>query len=174
TTENGLSDACKPVTFIFARGTNEDGNVGRIAGPPLFSELRSTLTTANIAVQGVTYSATIAGYLSGGDAAGSTEMARLINLASTKCPSTEIVIGGYSQGAQLVHNSAKKLTAAVTAKIVAVVVFGDPYRGQAVGTVPTAKVLSICHDQDIICTGSGGFLTHLTYGIDAVTAATFI
>lgn len=86
-------------------------------------------------------------------------MANLTNYASTKCPSAKLVLSGYSQGAQLVHNAAKTLSAAVTAKIAAVVMFGDPDYGQAVGTVPSSKVLSICHDQDIICTGSGGFTT---------------
>lgn len=86
-------------------------------------------------------------------------MASLINSASTKCPSAKLVLGGYSQGAQLVHNAATTLSAAVTAKIAAVVVFGDPNYGKAVGTVATSKVLSVCHAQDIICTGSGGFTT---------------
>jgi len=76
---------------------SEAGNVGSIAGPPWFSALRTSLTTANIAVQGVTYSASVGGYLAGGDAAGSTEMLRLINLASSQCPSTKIVLGGYRQ-----------------------------------------------------------------------------
>jgi len=74
---------------------NEAGNVGSIAGPPWFEALRTSLTTANIGVQGVTYSASVGGYLAGGDAAGSTEMLRLINLASSKCPNTKIVLGGY-------------------------------------------------------------------------------
>ena len=95
TTENGLSGACKDVTLIFARGTNEAGNVGEIAGPPWFNALRTALGTARIAVQGVTYSATITGYLAGGDSAGSKEMLRVINLASSQCPSTKIVLGGY-------------------------------------------------------------------------------
>lgn len=119
TTENGLSAACKAVTFIFARGTNEDGNVGTIAGPPLFAALRSSLGAAAINFQGVTYAANVFGYLVGGDPAGSTEMLRLINLAATQCPSTKLVIGGYSQGAQLVHKAADKLTAAVTARVAA-------------------------------------------------------
>lgn len=83
------------MTLIYARGTNEDGNVGTVAGPPWFTRLRAALGTSLINVQGVTYSATVAGYLAGGDAAGSTEMLRLINLASTQCPSTKIVLGGY-------------------------------------------------------------------------------
>ncbi|ESZ98878.1 hypothetical protein SBOR_0736 [Sclerotinia borealis F-4128] len=160
TTENGLStDACKPVIMIFARGTNEDGNVGTIAGPPLFTDLRAALTTAKISVQGVAYSANVFGYLAGGDTEGSKTLASLTNQASTKCPSAKLVLGGYSQGAQLVHNAAKTLSAAVSAKIAAVIVFGDPDNGQAVGSVPSSKVLSICHAQDIICTKRGGFTT---------------
>lgn len=56
----------------------------------------------------------------------------------------------------------------------AVVVFGDPYNNKAVGTIPTSKVKSICHAQDIVCTGLGGYTTHLTYGNDAATAAAFV
>jgi hypothetical protein len=57
------------------------------------------------------------GYLEGGDPAGSATMAGLINTAASKCPSTEIVLGGYSQGAQLVHKAAATLSATVTARI---------------------------------------------------------
>jgi cutinase len=158
TTEDGLTtDACKALILIFARGTNEEGNVGEIAGPPWFTALRASLGTEKVTVQGVAYAANVAGsvvpfvvfrlkwlmltnlrrYLIGGDPAGSKTMATLINQASTKCPSAKIVLGGYryvfthhylinllilllhSQGAQLVHNAAKTLTAAVTAKIAA-------------------------------------------------------
>ncbi|KAB8302019.1 hypothetical protein EYC80_005471 [Monilinia laxa] len=175
TTENGLStDACKPVIVIFARGTSEAGNVGEIAGPPLFASLRAALTTAKTTVQGVNYAADVIGYLAGGDAAGSRTLANLTTYASSKCPDAKLVLSGYSQGAQVVHNAAKTLSAAVTAKIAAVVVFGDPDYGQAVGGVAAAKVLSICHVLDIICTGVGGFTTHLTYGNDAGTASAFI
>jgi cutinase len=62
TTENGLTaDSCKALTVIFARGTNEPGNVGDIAGPPFFSALRSDLGTDQVTVQGVDYGATIFG-----------------------------------------------------------------------------------------------------------------
>ena len=55
-----------------------------------------------------------------------------------------------------------------------VVVFGDPNNGAAVGTVPRAKIRSFCHAQDVICTGSGGYTTHLNYNIDAAAASTFV
>ena len=62
TTENGLStEACKALIVIYARGTNEDGNVGKIAGPPFFSQLRSKLGTSKVTVQGVDYAANVFG-----------------------------------------------------------------------------------------------------------------
>ncbi|KAJ7849168.1 cutinase [Mycena leptocephala] len=178
-TENELSGPCKPVTFIFARGTGEDGNVGTDVGAPLIADLRAALGTAGIAAQGVDYAADVLGYLEGGDPAGSATMAGLINTAASKCPSTEIVLGGYSQGAQLVHKAAATLSATVTARISAVVLFGDPERvgrstPPAVGTVPAAKVDSFCHTGDIICTGLGGAAEHLNYDEDAPAATAFI
>ncbi|KAJ6556160.1 cutinase-domain-containing protein [Mycena capillaripes] len=177
--EDQLSGPCRPATFIFARGTSEDGNVGARVGPPLIADLRAALGTDGIAAQGVNYSASVLGYLEGGDPAGSVTMATLINTAASKCPSTQIVIGGYSQGAQLVHNAASTLSAAVTARIAAVVLFGDPDRvGRStlppVGTIPAAKVSSDCHTGDIICTGSGGATEHLNYDEDAPAASAFI
>jgi cutinase len=106
-------------SFCTTGGTSEDGNVGGRIGPQVIAGLRSTLGAAKVTAQGVDYAANVVGYLLGGDPAGTTEMIRLANLASTKCPNSKIVLGGYSQGAQLVHDTAKSLTAAVTAKIVA-------------------------------------------------------
>lgn len=39
--------------------------------------------------------------------------------ASTQCPSTKIVMSGYSQGGQLVHSAADKLVDSAAAKQVA-------------------------------------------------------
>ncbi len=61
-TENGLTtDTCKPLIIIFARGTNEAGNVGTIAGPPMFAAVRSALGEDQVLVQGVPYVADYAG-----------------------------------------------------------------------------------------------------------------
>lgn len=62
---------------------------------------------------------TVDSYLIGGSPAGTTAYLNTINQASTQCPSTKIVLGGYSQGGQILHNAAVKLTAAVTARIAA-------------------------------------------------------
>ena len=80
-TSNQLTDgtACRKVTLIYARGTSQAGNIGDSAavGPLFFNNLAQRIGTSNLAVQGVTYSASIAGFLAGGDAAGSRTMASL-------------------------------------------------------------------------------------------------
>ncbi|KAJ6603368.1 cutinase-domain-containing protein [Mycena vulgaris] len=132
--------------FLFARGTSESGNVGARIGPPLIADLRAVLGTAGIAAQGVDHDASVLGNPHP-TSKPTTPMVSLINTAARQCPSTKIVISRYSQGTQVVHNAAAKLTAAVTARItaggyppllppskriefsfIAVVVFGDPDR----------------------------------------------
>ncbi|THU97353.1 alpha/beta-hydrolase, partial [Dendrothele bispora CBS 962.96] len=88
---------------------------------------------------------------------------------------TKIVSVGYSQGGQLVHNSAKLLPANVQSRINAAVIFGDPDNGQPVAGVNKANTKVICHNGDNICDGGALILTpHLTYDQDATSAAKFI
>ncbi|KAI0136835.1 cutinase [Xylariales sp. AK1849] len=170
-TQNGLSGACKGTTVIFARGTTESGNVGTVAGPPFFQALSSKVG-GDLAVQGVDYPADIPGFLAGGDAAGSMKMAQLVQQAMASCPATAVIMAGYSQGGQLVHNAAQMLPAATASKVAGAVIFGDPDNGQAVQGVANTKV--ICHVGDNICAGGDLVLApHLTYGQDADTAAAF-
>jgi cutinase len=105
-------------------------------------------------------------------------------------------MSGYSQGAQVVHKAADKLTADVSNKITAgecdemttvchgnekliaaapVMLFGDPDLGDAVGTISPSRVNTICHDGDNICDG-GIIVTsaHTNYQQDVNTAADFI
>jgi cutinase len=125
------NSACRAVTLFFARGTTSPGNVGEAGseGPTFFNAVASRLGTKTLAVQGVNYSASIGGFLAGGDAAGATTLFNLINQAATRCPSTKIVVSGYSQGAQLVHTATQRLSAATAARVSAgkfsIVVFED-------------------------------------------------
>jgi hypothetical protein len=68
TEEDQLS--CAAMSVIFARGTTEPGNVGVLTGPEFFTALEATVGAQNVAVQGVDYSASIDGFLEGGDPAG--------------------------------------------------------------------------------------------------------
>jgi cutinase len=97
TTQNDLLNGtpCKALTVIFARGTSSPGNVGESTGPPFFQAIAKLVGASNLAVQGVTYPASIPGFLAGGDAAGSKTLASLVNQAFTQCPSTKVVVSGY-------------------------------------------------------------------------------
>lgn len=118
-TENGLAagSACKDMTIIFARGTTETGNVGTLSGPPFFDAVTASVGADKVAVQGVEYPADIPGFLAGGDAAGSKLMAQMVTKTMAACPNTKMVMSGYSQGGQLVHNAATMLDATTAAKV---------------------------------------------------------
>lgn len=73
------------------------------------------------------------------------------------------------------HNALQKTSAANAAKVAAVVVFGDPKKGQSFGSVPAAKTLTICHSGDDICKGTSNIRPdHLNYQMDAPQAAAFV
>lgn len=136
-----------------------------------------------MAVQGVPYPASIPGFLAGGSPFGSTVMAELANKTASACPNTKIVMSGYSQGAQVVHNAMSKVAAMsnttgnvdVASRVSSVVLFGDPRNGTAVAGVDQGRVLSLCNAQDDICAKGGDIITldHLTYNRDAPQAAMF-
>jgi cutinase len=69
--------------------------MGVIVGLPFLNMLKSTLGADNVDYEGVDYNNGVAGYLSGGDSAGSTKMAQMIRDKASSCPSTKIVVSGY-------------------------------------------------------------------------------
>ncbi|KAJ7126451.1 cutinase [Mycena crocata] len=157
---------------FFARGTTEAAPIGAVAGPPLQIALKAALDGKSLSFQGVDYPASIPEFLQGGDAQGSKTMASDLTNAANACPTAAIITVGYSQGGQLVHNSAKQLSADVSSRIDAA---GDPDNGQAVAGINAANTKIICHAKDNICQGGNLILApHLTYGQDAKSAAAFI
>ncbi|KAG5643736.1 hypothetical protein DXG03_009727 [Asterophora parasitica] len=145
--------ACSSVTVYFARGTSEPGLIGNRVGPQFQDALRSALGSKSLEFVGIDYPATVAGFLAGGDAGGATTMANSVTAKANSCPSTKIVISGYSQGAQVAHLAAGKLTAAIQNRVNAAVVFGDPKNGQAFAGVISGRSKTFCHAGDFICTG---------------------
>lgn len=206
---------CPDMAVLFARGTaelgtsvillsladdiygsspwlmsNSIGNVGLYTGPSFFTALRNYINgTSTMAVQGVPYPASIGGFLAGGSPLGSNVMADLANKTASACPNTKIIMSGYSQGAQVVHNAMQKVAAMsnttatpnntnvdVASRISSVVLFGDPRNGTAVPGIDQARVLSLCNAQDNICAKGGDKITldHLTYNRNAPQAAMFV
>lgn len=77
TTYEDLSDGkCGDVTLIFARGTDEPGNVGALVGPEFYQALESALGSSYTAIfQGVDdYEASVNDYLEGGSTTGASNM----------------------------------------------------------------------------------------------------
>ena len=91
------------------------------------------------------------------------------------CPRTRVVLSGYSQGAQVVHNSVNRLPTSTIAQISSVVLFGDPDSPQPVVGIPSSRQLNMCHLTDHICHG-GDLVTlpHFTYAGDVKEAAEFV
>ncbi|KAF4309168.1 putative cutinase [Botryosphaeria dothidea] len=174
------SGACKPITYIFARGTTETGNLGTTVGPALQQKLEQALGADKVATQGVNYPADFSGAVQGSispkTAAGSTNCAQLVKQAVSSCPDTQIVLAGYSQGAQQVHGCLMNLDSSQASKVAAAVTFGDPLRAQPFQNIDSSKTKIFCATGDLVCTNQ--FIitaAHLSYATASTgPAAEFI
>src|ERR1700761_658350 len=101
--------------------------------------------STNIAVQGIDYPASIAGFVAGGSPDGAATMARLTSETMQRCPKAAVVLSGYSQGAQVVHLAAQQMPADMTAKIGGVVLLGAPRNGPPAPGTAAARVMTACH-----------------------------
>jgi cutinase len=109
-----------------------------------------------------------------GGADGGKKMADLVSQALSQCPSTKIIVSGYSQGAMVVHNAFQ--TGLSADKVAGAVLFGDPFKRMAVGDLSKDNVKQFCGASDQICGGGGdggAIGSHLSYGSSADAAATF-
>ena len=91
------ADDCPDVEVVFARGTNEPPGLGRV-GDALVDALRQQTGGMNIDAYGVNYAAGKL-QLHGGD--GAKDTINHVRQTVARCPSTRIVLGGYSQGASV-------------------------------------------------------------------------
>ncbi|CZR63011.1 probable cutinase 3 [Phialocephala subalpina] len=182
TSDELVDGACKTVTFIFARGSLESGNMGTLVGPQTCSDLKTTLGDDQVACQGVgsPYNATLADNFlpqntSPADIGAATTM---FDLANSQCPDTKVVAGGYSQGSAVMDGSIQALPAAIQAQVKGVVLFGFTRNLQDGGRIPnypTDQTDVFCADGDLVCDGTLIITAaHLTYGADAPAAAAFL
>jgi cutinase len=161
------ADDCPDVEVIFARGTNEPPGLGRV-GDAFVDALRAQTGGMKIDTYGVNYAASKL-QLHGGD--GANDTINRVKQAVAKCPSTKIVLGGYSQGASVMDivagvpiggiNWGSSLPPEYASNIAAVVTFGD-VADRAGGTLPTqstllgSKAIDLCNPSDPICHAGPG------------------
>ncbi|MGH3582349.1 MAG: cutinase family protein [Mycobacterium sp.] len=173
------AEPCSDVELIFGRGTSEDPGIGRV-GQALADALVPQLGGRTLSTYGINYPATY-DFLAAADGA-SDATARIAALAQ-QCPSTKVVLGGYSQGAAIVDmliglppvgdkigevGSAPPLPDALAGKIAAVAVFGNPGAkfSHPANSAPApygGRAIDLCADGDPICSRGRNPFAHTHY-----------
>ncbi|RHZ47804.1 hypothetical protein CDV55_100527 [Aspergillus turcosus] len=182
-TSNELENGpCRDVTFIFARGSVEQGNMGFIVGPGVCSSLKNDLGPDKVACQGVggAYTAQLIPNIlpQNTDPASIKAATDMFDLANAKCPNTKIVAGGYSQGSAVIDWAIRGLDSDLKAKVKGVVLFGFTRnvadKGQIPG-YPKDETKIYCALGDLVCDNTLIITpAHLSYGADAGDAAKFL
>ena len=177
------AQACSDVEVVFARGTNEPPGVG-IVGQAFVDALSSQVGGRSVGVYAVNYPASD-NYLSSA-ANGSDDARAHIQDVVAGCPSTKVVLGGYSQGAAVTDIATAAMPAQVADRVAAVALFGTPssaFSSMLAGGEPlpttspayAAKTIDLCMDGDPICSPGANMLAHISYVQSGMTgqAASF-
>ena len=169
--------SCSDVEVVFARGTFEAPGVGA-TGQAFVDALNARLGGKTVEVQGVDYPASLDFQAAG---AGIVDAANKIEAIAASCANTQIVLGGYSQGAAvagytttdtipdgivLPDGLAGTLPPAIAQHVAAVVLFGTPSDGVlnlvannappiTIGHLYAAKTIELCAPGDPICFPDG-------------------
>lgn len=178
---------CSDIDFVDARGTSEPGTLGFIVGDPLFSALKRNISGKSISSYAVDYPASLD---LNSVATGNRDLVEHVKSQAAACPNQKFILGGYSQGANVVDNSigissegavvGGKIVATIPAelepRVAAVLLFGNPIRaiGRSVTGTYEARTKDYCADGDPVCqAGGGNVLAHLSYGDNVDDAAKF-
>jgi cutinase len=187
---SAAAEPCPDVEVIFARGTHDAPGLGN-PGQAFADTLRGLIGGRTLDTYAVNYPASydfLQAQTGADDAA-----ARIATVAST-CPSTKIVLGGYSQGAAVVDmlagipplgnkigdiGSAPPLASNLVPNVAAVVVFGNPatkFSNPITRSVFGGRAIDLCKDGDPICSRGRNPFAHSDYVSAGLTdqAANFV
>ena len=178
---------CSDIDVVFARGTNDAPALGNV-GQAFVDELRPQVGGQTLTTYAVNYPADF-DFLNA--ASGAIDATNHISATVAQCPSTKIVLGGYSQGAAVVDmmagipplgnkigeiGSAPPLPADLDASVAAVAVFGNPSAKFSIpitNSVFGGRAIDLCKDGDPICSDGRNPFAHSDYvtaGMPAVAA----
>ena len=167
---SAMADDCPDVEVVFARGTGEAPGVGRV-GQAFIDALIPQLGGRTVRTFAVNYPASINFFttaVGAGDAAG--QIANMVG----QCPSSRLVLGGFSQGAAVVAmlagvpplgntigsiGSSPPLPPDLADKVSAVAVFGNPSARFGAPLSSTGlfagRAIDLCNADDPICSTTG-------------------
>ena len=174
------ADTCPDVEAVFARGSNEPPGLGG-TGQAFVDTLRSDIGgTKTMNVYAVNYPATM-DYPSA--LAGAADAGEHVSAMAAGCPTTKMVLGGFSQGAgviALLTSSGVSAVPAVSDHVAAVALFGMPsanllnsmgIQPVTVGPLYASRTIDLCIDGDPVCSGDVGspnIVPHLLYGMNGM------
>lgn len=170
TISSALAVACPDVEVVFARATTEPPGVGQV-GQAFVESLRSQVSGRSVAIYAVNYPAS--DDFANSASTGADDARAHVQATVTNCPSTRIVLGGYSQGAlaidlitaipvSFVGFTPAPMPPEVANHVAAVAVFGNPldrYVGAPLTSVSplyAEKTIDLCAAGDPICSPGGG------------------
>ncbi|MGF2951559.1 cutinase family protein [Mycobacterium sp. THU-M116] len=181
--------SCPDAQVIFARGTNEPPGIGRV-GEAFVDSLRQQTGGLDIGTYAVNYNASKL-QIHTGD--GANDVISHVKSTASSCPGTRLVLGGYSQGADVIDivggvplggiSWGSSLPPEYAKNIAAVAVFGDvaDRSGRSLGAQSAlfgSKVIDLCNPTDPIChAGPGNEWTGHTEGyvpVYTTQAAAFV
>ncbi|BBY20348.1 cutinase family protein [Mycobacterium stomatepiae] len=166
-----LADPCSDVEVVFARGTHQEPGLGNI-GQAFVDSLTSQVGGKSVAVYPVNYPANDDYHASA--PAGADDASGHIQGTVANCPKTKLVLGGYSQGSTVIDLATQAMPAPVADHVAAVALFGEPtsqfssalWGGQPLPTINpiySAKTISLCAQDDPICSAGGNIMAHVSY-----------
>ncbi|MGB8506136.1 cutinase family protein [Mycobacterium sp.] len=175
---------CPDIEVVFARGTTEPPGVGGV-GQAFVDSLRGQVGGRSVGVYPVNYPAT--NDFGSSIPAGANDASAHVQSMAANCPSTRMVLGGYSQGAAVMDVITAAMPPQVANNVAAVAVFGNPspagslsrrlWSGSLAGIGPlyVPKTIDMCMPGDPICTDGVSMGPHGQYVQSGMTsqAATF-
>ncbi|BBZ26914.1 cutinase [Mycolicibacterium madagascariense] len=171
------ADPCSDIEMVFARGTGEPPGIGRV-GQALVDALTPLVGGKTIGTYGVDYPASY-DFLMAQD--GATDATNFISSLVAQCPSTRVVLGGYSQGAAVMDmlagipplgnkigevGSAPPLPTNLDSHVAAVAVFGNPSTKFSIPITDSTfagRAIDLCADGDPICSRGRNPFAHTHY-----------
>ena len=181
------AETCPDVEVVYARGTDTTPPVDPV-GQMFVTALSALIPGKSISVYGVDYPATLD--LGASTAKGAAQAwVHIVNRVA-ECPSTKMVLSGYSQGAAVMDlitadkplpwGANSPMPATVANRVAAVAVFGNPSRrigpGPLTGLskVYGPKAIDLCITGDPICSNGSDVAAHAKYGGVVSQAAAFV